>query len=38
MLVVIVLLEVAFEMEKNDDNDECALIIVISPMEASPKI
>jgi hypothetical protein len=32
------MLEVVVKMEKNDDNDECALIIVISLVEATPKI
>jgi hypothetical protein len=38
VLVVIILLDIALEMEKNDDNDECAFIITISLVEVAPKI
>jgi hypothetical protein len=36
--MVIIMLEVAPKMEKNDDNNECALIVVISLVEVAPKI
>jgi len=38
VLVVIIMLEVAPEMEKNDEDNESALIVVISLVEAAPKI
>jgi hypothetical protein len=38
VLVVIVALEVTPEMEKNDNDNECALIVIISLVEATPKI